>query len=117
LKTAGSGEHDARHSTGGRVLGELLPVTFRFPNALAPTAMRVSILGTFNGWAAGVHAMQKAQGSYWAITLYLPPGRAVYCFEVDGARWLDPHDDARVPNSGDQSTRSGSSAAGGASGR
>jgi len=32
------------------------------------------------------------------ITLYLPPGRTIYCFNVDGAYWLDPDDDGRVPN-------------------
>ena len=98
MRTVGRGEYDAAHGTGRRVLAELVPVTFQFPNALAPTTARVSILGPFNGWTAGVHVMQKTQGSCWAITLYLPPGRAVYCFEVDGARWLDPHDDARIPN-------------------
>jgi hypothetical protein len=99
LKTVGSGKHEARRGTNRPVLGELVPVTFRFPNALAPAATRISILGPFNGWNAGVHAMQKTQGNCWAVTLYLPPGRAVYCFEVDGARRLDPLDDARIANS------------------
>ena len=99
MKTVGSGEHNARHDTGRRVLGELVPVTFLFPDGLAPTATKVSILGPFNGWSAGVHVMQKAQGNCWAITLFLTPGRAVYCFEVDGVRRLDPRDDALIPNS------------------
>jgi len=42
--------------------------------------------------------MERMQENCWATTLYLPPGRVVYCFEVDGVCWLDPHDDARIPN-------------------
>jgi hypothetical protein len=30
--------------------------------------------------------------------VYLPPGRVLYSFWVDGMMWLDPNDEGRVPN-------------------
>jgi 1,4-alpha-glucan branching enzyme len=80
-------------------MSSLLPVTFRFPEALAPTANRVAILGPFNGWNPNVHLLSKTPERWWTITLFLAPGRTVYCFNVDGAMWLDPNDEGRVPNS------------------
>jgi 1,4-alpha-glucan branching enzyme len=76
----------------------LVPVTFRFPHTMAPAAHRIAILGPFNGWNPMVHLLTKSPDAYWTITLYLPPGRTVYCFDVDGSYWLDPHDEGRVPN-------------------
>jgi len=76
----------------------IIPATFRFPGALAPKATRVAILGPFNGWDPTAHLLTKPTEGYWTITLYLPPGRTVYCFEVDGAYWLDPNDEGRIPN-------------------
>jgi hypothetical protein len=34
----------------------------------------------------------------WVVKIDLPPGRTVYYFDVDGAYWLDPNDDGRIPN-------------------
>lgn len=76
----------------------LVPVTFRFPARLAPTARKVSVVGSFNGWNPAVHPMRRGEGNDWTITLYLSPGRAVYLFSVDGALWNDPEDDGRTPN-------------------
>ena len=76
----------------------VVPVTFRFPCTLAPTASRVSIVGPFNGWNPTAHRMARTPEGQWTITLYLGPGRTVYCFDVDGTYWLDPHDEGRVPN-------------------
>ena len=76
----------------------LVPVTFRFPARLAPTARRVSVIGSFNGWNSSVHPMRRADDGVWTITIYLTPGRALYYFSVDGTMWLDPSDDGRVPN-------------------
>ena len=76
----------------------VVPVTFRFPCALAPTASRVSIVGPFNEWNPKTHLMTRTPQGHWTITLYLGPGRTVYCFDVDGTYWLDPHDEGRVPN-------------------
>jgi hypothetical protein len=76
----------------------VVPVTFEFPCALAPTASRVSVVGPFNGWNSNVHLMTKPPQGDWTITLYLGPGRNIYCFDVDGTYWLDPRDEGRVPN-------------------
>jgi len=76
----------------------LVPVTFQFPLTLAPEANRVAIRGPFNGWNPNTHLLSKAREDCWTITLYLPPGRVIYCFDVDGAAWLDPNDEGRVPN-------------------
>ncbi len=76
----------------------LVPVVFRFPGALVPEAGRVAVVGQFNGWSPQVHLLTKAAGGDWTITIYLPPGRTLYHFSVDGAYWLDPYDEGRVPN-------------------
>src|SRR4029077_15478851 len=77
----------------------IVPVTFRFPSVLAPSAERVSLLGPFNNWTRGVHALARINNGWGDRTVYLPPGaRVVYCFDVDGTIWLDPNDHARTPN-------------------
>jgi len=76
----------------------LVPVSFRFPGTLVPSARRVSILGPFNGCKPLSHPLAKASEGCWVTTIYFCPGRAVYCFDVDGIIWLDPNDDGRVPN-------------------
>jgi len=76
----------------------LVPVVFRFPGGLTPSANQVAVLGPWNGWNPRAHALAKDPQGVWMITLYLPPGRTIYCFNVDGTYWLDPHDDGRVPN-------------------
>ena len=77
---------------------EIVSVTFRFPCSLAPRANHIAVLGPFNGWNPKIHVMTKTSEGSWVIKLYLPPGRAVYCFDVDGASWLDPNDEGRIPN-------------------
>jgi 1,4-alpha-glucan branching enzyme len=79
-------------------MATLIPVTFRFPARLMPTARTVSVIGSFNGWNPAVHRLRRAADNEWAVTVYLTPGRAVYCFSVDGVMWLDPADEGRVPN-------------------
>lgn len=76
----------------------LVPVTFRFPAALAPLARCVSVAGAFNGWSSTSHPLGKGPDGDWVATVYLPPGRVLYYFCVDGATWLDPLDEGRVPN-------------------
>jgi 1,4-alpha-glucan branching enzyme len=77
---------------------ELVPVRFRFPCSLAPRARQVAVLGPFNGWDPSAHPLTKTPADYWTATVYLPSGRAVYCFDVDGVPWLDPSDEGRIPN-------------------
>jgi anti-sigma B factor antagonist len=79
-------------------MDRLIPVTFRFPVALAGEAKRVSLLGPFNNWTPNMHALTRTGDFWWTITMSFPPGRVVYCFDVDGTTWLDPSDHGRTPN-------------------
>ena len=77
-------------------MNALVPVTFRFPGSLVPKARRVAVIGSFNHWRANSHRLTRIPGGDWIITVFLPPGRVVYGFDVDGTRWLDPHGEDRV---------------------
>lgn len=50
----------------------------------APDAQRVSVIGSFNGWSARKGRMKEQEGGVWHIRLWLPPGRYLYTFRVDG---------------------------------
>ena len=77
----------------------IVPVAFHFPGSLAPCAQRVAVSGSFNAWNTESHRLTKTPQGEWTVTVFLPPGRVVYCFDVDGTPWLDPGDDGRIPNS------------------
>jgi hypothetical protein len=79
-------------------MNALVPVIFRFPGTLSPKAAQIAVVGPFNGWNPTVHLLTKTSEGDWMITLYLPPGRAVYGFSADGTFWLDPHDEGRLCN-------------------
>jgi len=76
----------------------LLRVMFQFPNGRAPGASQVSVVGSFNGWDPATHRLTRTHGGDWSTTIFLPAGRAVYCFWVDGTMWLDQDDEGRMPN-------------------
>lgn len=42
--------------------------------------------------------MHRTKDGERAVTVYLPPGRVVYLRSVDGVMWLDPENEARLPN-------------------
>lgn len=75
-----------------------VPVTFRFPGRLAPTARHVAVVGSFNNWNSLSHPMVQNSAGDWTATVFLPPGRTFYGFWVDGMMWLDPADEGREPN-------------------
>jgi 1,4-alpha-glucan branching enzyme len=77
-------------------MNTLVPVTFQFPGSLVPLARRVAIIGPFNGWRGNSHRLMRIPGGDWIITVFLPPGRVVYGFDVDGTRWPDPQGEDRV---------------------
>jgi 1,4-alpha-glucan branching enzyme len=87
---------DERSTQGA--FSSLTAVTFRFPGALAPGAKRVAVVGPVNGWNPVIHQLVRPTAGDWTITIYLPPGRVVYLFDVERASWLDPHDDGRIRN-------------------
>jgi len=76
----------------------VIPVTFQFPGALVRGARHVAVVGPFNGWDHTVHPLTKTASGDWVTRVYLPPGRIVYSFWVDGASWVDPSDEGRIAN-------------------
>jgi 1,4-alpha-glucan branching enzyme len=80
------------------LMSAVLPTVFRFPGYLAPLARRVAVVGSFNGWDRAGHKLGRKPDEDWTIIVYLPPGRVVYCFDVDGTYWPDPFADERIPN-------------------
>lgn len=80
-----------------------LPVRFAVE---APEAVRVSIVGDFNGWnPAGLPLHRLPDGRTWEVEVGLTPGRYAYSFVVDGRLARDSSaaesgaDDFGVPNS------------------
>ncbi|HOI96293.1 MAG TPA: isoamylase early set domain-containing protein [Syntrophobacter fumaroxidans] len=64
-----------------------IPVRFIL---IAPGAGSVCVAGSFNGWSRQSHCMRR-EGSTWAVSLRLPPGRYEYAFVLDGKTWqADP---------------------------
>ncbi len=73
---------------------------------VAPSAVRVTLVGDFNGWnPAGLPMRRSANGETWEVEVGLAPGRYTYAFVVDGRLARDPaaaeaaHDDFGAPNS------------------
>lgn len=61
----------------------------------APGAHSVQVLGDFNQWSRDINMMQRGADGRWRVTTLLPPGRYVYAYLVDGARFQrDPLRDA-----------------------
>ena len=66
----------------------------------APSALRVSVVGDFNGWDSAADAMTRDPVSgLWSHTLALRPGRHVYAFVVDDTVWMR---DPRSPEAADE---------------
>ncbi len=67
------------------------PIVFEFT---APDARSVQVLGDFNEWSRNAVTMQRGPDGRWRITTLLPPGRYVFAYLVDGARFArDPQRD------------------------
>jgi hypothetical protein len=57
----------------------------------APSASRVSLVGSFNEWNPVATPLERDPSSgKWIVSLRLPPGRHVYSFVVDGDVTADP---------------------------
>lgn len=52
------------------------------------TVVNVSVAGSFNDWGAGYSMKRTADG--WVYDAYLPPGKHLYKFVVDGKWIIDP---------------------------
>ena len=79
-------------------MASVIPVRFTFPGVLAPRAQRVAVVSSFNSWDGKAHPLAKTSNGDWSITVFLPPGRVVYRFSVDGIPWLDPGAEGRLAN-------------------
>jgi RNA polymerase-binding transcription factor DksA len=65
----------------------------------APTADRVAVTGSFNGWSLDGEPLARGRRGVWKATLLLPPGRHEYRFLVNGQWQDDPACTERVANS------------------
>ena len=72
-------------------------VTFRFDGRRTPTALSVSLVGSFNRWDTSVHRLTRQPDGWWTTSLTLAPGAYPYLFIVDGVPWNDLENDGRAP--------------------
>ena len=64
----------------------------------APSAQRVSVVGTFNDWGSDANLLAPKKSGEWSGKLTLAPGRYEYLFLVDGNWVLDSAARETVPN-------------------
>ena len=64
----------------------------------APSAVKVSVSGTFNGWHTEKHLLNNDGTGRWKLSLALPPGRYEYRYSVDGTWQNDQRPRECVPN-------------------
>ena len=57
---------------------------------IAPDAKEVCVIGDFNDWQAGVHAMERQPDGSWKAVVPMSHGHHHYQFLVDGKAVLDP---------------------------
>jgi hypothetical protein len=63
-----------------------------------PEAGAVFLAGTFNGWNATSHPMEKLKSGTWVLTVELGPGTHDYKFVVDGAWITDFENPSSAPD-------------------
>ena len=66
----------------------LKPVAF---TCHAPHAREVFIMGDFNDWHPGTHALKRMPDGAWRGEISLNHGHHHYLFVIDGKPTLDPH--------------------------
>jgi len=74
-----------------------VPVQFVLDAREAAGATTLHVVGDFNDWDVSATPMSLEQG-VWSASLPITPGRHVYAFVVDGARWIA---DPRTPQTKD----------------
>jgi 1,4-alpha-glucan branching enzyme len=88
-------KHNKNHDNGRAAGPQLVPVRFEFTH---PTAVTVSIAGTFNDWQPEAKPMHPIGNGRWLKETVLPPGNHEYCLVVDGQWMPDPLARESVPN-------------------
>jgi len=76
---------------------QLTPGGVRFVGDF-PTAQAVRLTGSFSGWTAEGHPLERRGDGLWECLVPLPPGQHEYRFIVDGAWLADPHNAQTQPN-------------------
>jgi len=67
---------------------------------IAPQAVRVSVVGDFNGWDLGATPAEKQPDGTWTTFVSLRPGRHVYSFVVDGTHFISDPAAPMAPDDG-----------------
>jgi 1,4-alpha-glucan branching enzyme len=63
-------------------------VTFWLPQAAAPGATTVAVVGSFNDWSADLHQMVQLANGDFRLELELEAGKEhEFRFLIDGVRW------------------------------
>lgn len=116
LYTPGTGNHTYQYEVDGKRVGPpasvqqpaaevyslVIGANHRFVLPGHTTARRVMVSGNFNQWSTDALPMHQ-EGGQWVADVYLPPGKTIYKFIVDGS-WLTDPANAHWENNG-QGTR------------
>ena len=88
-------KHNRNHDNAPSAGPQLMPVHFEFTH---PTAIHVSVAGSFNHWQPEAKALHPGGGGRWQKETVLAPGIYEYLFVVDGQWMTDPLARESVPN-------------------
>ena len=88
-------KHNKNHDNARGNGPQLMPVRFEFTH---PTALTVSVAGTFNDWDPSTKSMHRSPNGHWLKETALTPGDYEYCLVVDGQWMPDPLAGETVPN-------------------
>jgi 1,4-alpha-glucan branching enzyme len=83
------------HDNAPNTSAQLVPVRFEFTH---PTAITVSVAGTFNDWRPATRSMHPIGSGHWLKEAFLLPGTYEYCLVVDGQWMPDPLARETTPN-------------------
>lgn len=81
-----------------RLFGTKMRITFELPANEPPG--RVSVVGSFNGWAPGVHELLPRRGGRRTVSITLPPGEHKFRYLAEHGRWLDDASADRIDQQG-----------------
>ena len=80
-------KHNHNHDNAKSSAPQLVPVRFEFTH---PTAIAMSVAGTFNHWQPEAKSLHPAGGGRWFKETALMPGSYEYRLIVDGQWMPDP---------------------------
>ena len=88
-------KHNHNHDNAPSATAPLVSVRFEFTH---PTALTVSIAGSFNHWQPEKKTLHSSGVGHWWKETSLAPGTYEYCLVVDGQWMPDPAASESVPN-------------------